>query len=253
MGGIWGQMAASFDADKNGWQDFTRNIYFGNRNRELGEDAFWLSSTQSIQNRVWDLKQAGLNPMLAYQNTNATPVQAGQGRSTPAPSAALGWSQLNLSSAQAAKTREEIKLIDAQKQNIDADTQVKLGTASKVPHEIDLSQSTAAMHRAQTMVLDTTIPKILDEVKAINKGIELTQSHIDLNKLSASQMKQVMPAIVQLAFDDAYRSSLGLPKHENMSGAERSWWKQNVAPYLNDILSIINSAKGTPAIPYQSK
>lgn len=98
-----------------------------------------MASTQ-YQRTVADLKAAGLNPMLAYMNTNASP-------SVPAAQASFGGTANAFTSAHSAKAAAALadeqaklsevqrKLIDQQAEQAATQSQLNMDTAAKVATE----------------------------------------------------------------------------------------------------------------------
>lgn len=83
------------------------------------------------QMQVADLKAAGLNPMLAY-TTGPGSSPSSSAASAQGADMSKGVSQYRITSAEAAKIRKETELVDAQKENVKADTLVKIITPALV-------------------------------------------------------------------------------------------------------------------------
>lgn len=179
-------------------------------------------TSTAYQRGTADMRAAGLNPMLAYSQGGAS---SGSGAmATMANDIGPGAN----SAASAAQTLLELKnlsrqgdVLEAQASNIDADTVVKSVTPARVQAETAQSNASARQLEQSTR-----------NASAALEGI-----------VADSQTKRgLVGPTVDRARAEAKLSSLAIPRAANQAGAEGSWFKRNVSPYLSDIGSIINSA-----------
>lgn len=145
----------------------------------------------SWQWTMQDLQNAGLNPTLMMGNATGATVA---GSSTPG---AVGTpsTQTNLvgDMVSAMKLSKELGLMDAQKENIDADTDLKGAQSGKTTAETEF-QKTQNKYQEQLLGLEvelksetnreirTRIQKTLQESSQIEKDIQKTEKEIDILK-----------------------------------------------------------------------
>lgn len=138
-----------------------------------------------------DLQKAGLNPTLMMGNASGATMA---GSSTPG---AVGTPSTNTNLigeiSSALKISKELGLMDAQKENIDADTELKGAQSGKTKAETEF-QKTQNKYQEQLLNLEVTlknetnseirarIGKTLYEVSQIQKQIEKTEKEIDILK-----------------------------------------------------------------------
>lgn len=201
-----------------------------------------MANTQ-YQRAVTDLQKAGLNPMLAYsQGGNAVPSGAmAQIHDAVGPAVS--------SAVQGYQAHQAVETAKAQAENLKADTLKKSADTAFVNQETIRSAADTALapyrqglmsaqahgasqlatlHGAQTDSVNISnryspgrLSAEIDQIKA------MTQQN-----LSNVSLNQVTSAL----------RGYEIPHAQNAAEAEKSWWKQNVSPYLPDVATGASSA-----------
>lgn len=167
-------------------------------------------SNTAVQRRVADLKLAGLNPMLGYMGAASSPEGAMPRMENVGAAKTQGFSAASM--AALAITRQHAEIA-----NINADTKNKLSSAGAAAGQEAVHAET--VKKIQHEVLKINDERVLMGEEGILKVLDQTLKRLDIQEREA-----IIPDLIQLYRDDAYRSKLGLPHHENMSRMEKSFW-----------------------------
>lgn len=219
-----------------------------------------LSNTQ-YQRSVSDMVAAGLNPMLAYMKGGAG-VPSGAQASGPAASsspASAGSMQrmenvlkdVAPSAAAVAVSLAQAEKLKAETRNVEADTLVKVAQEPNVRSQTDLNINSAGKVAQETENLRMEYQRIYNDIERVisqrNYNDQLvTESkartfllavETELKEVEADYRRgQISKLVYETALVRAQSviEQLRIAKERNLSAAEESQWKQNVAPFLDD-------------------
>ncbi|QKI28923.1 VP2 [Kummerowia striata gokushovirus] len=255
------ELARQFNAGQGNLQ-YWRNADEARIQRDWTER---MSDTQ-WQRAVGDMQKAGLNPMLAYSkggNAFGGGATASSGAVSGSAASASGLARAEspanaaihaFSSATAArKMIGELDNIKATNELIRAQadaTRAQAGLSRAGVHkifegDIPLATSGATLHSAQTTESRTrTMHLVEDTVRVMAEANRISVQ----NDLTRAETRKVLEEVINAVLTgerikaetanvkvNTALHNLAIPHAKNMSEAEKTWWMQNVAPFLRSL------------------
>lgn len=200
------------------------NLQEAKLNREFQER---MSST-AYQRAMEDMRKAGLNPMLAYQQGGASVPSGAQGSVEAAPKTGLA------NAAMAAFTGISTARTQAQQANT---------AQAQAESTIALQSAQSAQQVAATEKTQAETQKTIDSIKSEKKRRELMQSQLRLEKVksSAADLANKGVSTLEKMSDSFFRStakdsvlmpkkgSTSIPKYQNPYASKAAKWFSKLA------------------------
>lgn len=197
-------------------------------------------SSTSWQRGVDDMKKAGLNPALAYQQGGAS-SPSGDSAVMQNPRAQQG-AGIATGAQQAVITAAQIKQMAAQTRLTQAEaTQLNLESASRV----DELRARGNLQNTNALQSERTGEYQRKLMLLQGGNLEADTKGKDLNNLFARETLGIRHALLQAEYAQTLSNArernasaaiteLAAPQARNRMEAEKSWIKRRLSPYLND-------------------
>jgi len=204
-------------------------------------------SATSYQRAVDDMKKAGLNPALAYQQGGAsTPTGASAqitdsiaGGRNGAAGAAASYQAIQQTEAQTQQTRAQTDLTQAEA------TQLRIESADRL-RELQArsgQQETNASVARNMFPFDVALKA--SQEKESNTRSELNMQNWKFQDQTFAQRMELLEREIDSQIANARESGsrtimnqYQTPEMRNRAATQNGWWKKKVAPYLNDAKAV---------------
>ncbi|WNK13749.1 MAG: DNA pilot protein [Microvirus sp.] len=272
-GGLVSGVANAFLNERSAERAASENNYQAQQARDFSERM----SNTAYQRSVRDMKTAGLNPMLNYMHSGGASTPQG----TVAAAAPVA-PQSGFSAGQVAKTQAEVELLRSQKNQVEVATHLdslrgpglwaQSLLASATAQDWDESVSEAAQRRRANMWSDSEKSnrskwspwndgRVGDDQKSqwgrdvwgaeLRKriedsrlaGAEATGSELENKFLTDTYRDRLL-----MTKQGRESEGLRLPGQRNQAEHDKTWFGENVTPFLRDIFGGGGAASGSASV-----
>jgi hypothetical protein len=220
MAAAWGAAAAAAAQLAGNWIDYVGQKGVNSTNRKIAREQMAFQermSNTAYQRAVADMKTAGLNPALAYEQGGAS-SPAGATATMGNPGAGMGGKM-----SSAVMSYLQAKQMDTDITKTDADTQLSLAQARESESKLNLNTATAQQASAQTTLIGYTANKVMAETANIKGDTQRLNETVKL----LQQDVLLKPQEKVLAFD-LLRAQIAKTNAEGVTAGRIS-----KLPYLN--------------------
>jgi len=228
------------DANDQSQNMAREQMAFNSAEAQKNRDFQTAQRENQYQTVVQDLKKAGLNPMLAYNNGSAGTTSGATATSGGLPQVANKAAAALAATAQ----RAQISATEASTEKTRAETEVARATAEQVKADTALKSNSAENVKQQTVNLQETIGQIRANVNLAKEQAVTEQQRrylmsyeAQLKQLQAEVENERIPLVkaqTKLTGITSELSSLEIEAGKNKEASDKTWWGKNVRPYLND-------------------
>ena len=215
--GIGSSLGSAYMGYKGQQEANETNIALGREQMSFQERM----SNTAYQRATEDMKAAGLNPMLAYQQGGAS-----------SPAGAMPQVQNKTAAALANMTGvQNLLKLRAETENVEADTQLKFASAGQV--------------NATTDNVKADLKRIMNMSDASVWEPRRAQAMMENSTYETKRLEAIVQANypeIQRVVNHAKLLGLEIPKALNEALAEQTAFKRYVSPFIKDAGALVNSA-----------
>lgn len=209
-------------------------------------------SNTAHQREVKDLNAAGLNPMIS--------AMRGQGASTPAGAT----TRVESATKDAVNSGATAATVTAMLDKIKAETNQSNTAAALNAAQIPTVQALSGLHtasagqaRSAENLNNQQVEHISQQISNLAKQYELTHYQIEQVKedifnaiYEGKNLQEIRNKLIaetgSVRLTNEFME-LEIPRRVNEARAQKSWWMENVSPYIPDSSRVVSSAAGLAA------